>query len=56
MDTYPATKELLEAVSSMWSTLRLHDMHQQDNWATLFLGDINMGTWNSRLGESQMRQ
>jgi hypothetical protein len=23
------------------------------NWATLFLGDINMGTWPSRLGESQ---
>jgi hypothetical protein len=20
------------------------------NWATLFLGDINMGTWPSRLG------
>jgi hypothetical protein len=26
------------------------------NWATLFLEDINMGTWSSRLGESQMRQ
>jgi exonuclease III len=26
------------------------------NWATLFLGDINTGTWSSRLGESQMRQ
>jgi hypothetical protein len=26
------------------------------NWVTLFLGDINMGTWPSRLGESQMRQ
>jgi hypothetical protein len=26
------------------------------NWATLFLGDINTGTWPSRLGESQMRQ
>jgi hypothetical protein len=24
--------------------------------ATLFLGDINTGTWPSRLGESQMRQ
>jgi hypothetical protein len=24
------------------------------NWATLFLGDINTGTWPSRLGESQM--
>jgi hypothetical protein len=23
---------------------------------TLFLGDINTGTWPSRLGESQMRQ
>jgi hypothetical protein len=23
------------------------------NWATLFLGDINTGTWPSRLGESQ---
>jgi hypothetical protein len=21
------------------------------NWATLFMGDINMGTWSSRLGE-----
>jgi hypothetical protein len=26
------------------------------NWATLFLGDINTGTWPSRFGESQMRQ
>jgi hypothetical protein len=26
------------------------------NWATLFLGDINTGTWPSRLGESRMRQ
>jgi hypothetical protein len=26
------------------------------NWATLFLGDINTGTWPSKLGESQMRQ
>jgi hypothetical protein len=26
------------------------------NWATLFLGDINMGTWPSKLGESQMGQ
>jgi hypothetical protein len=25
------------------------------NWATLFLGDTNTGTWPSRLGESQMR-
>jgi hypothetical protein len=29
---------------------------EDTNWATLFLGDINMGTWPSRLGESQMRQ
>jgi hypothetical protein len=26
------------------------------NWATLFLGDINTGTWHSRLVVSQMRQ
>jgi hypothetical protein len=26
------------------------------NWATLSLGDINTGTWPSRLEESQMRQ
>jgi hypothetical protein len=26
------------------------------NWATLFLGDINTGTWPSRLGESQLRR
>jgi hypothetical protein len=26
------------------------------NWATLFLEDINTGTWPSRLGESQMRE
>jgi hypothetical protein len=26
------------------------------NWATLFLGDINTGTWPSKLGESQIRQ
>jgi hypothetical protein len=25
------------------------------NWATLFLGGINTGTWSSRVGESQMR-
>jgi hypothetical protein len=25
------------------------------NWATLFLGNINTGTWPSRLGESRMR-
>jgi hypothetical protein len=24
------------------------------NWATLFLEEINMGTWPSRLGESQI--
>jgi hypothetical protein len=29
---------------------------QGHNWATLFLGDINTGTWPSRLGESQMRR
>jgi hypothetical protein len=26
----------------------------QDNWDTLFLGDINTGTWPSRLGESRI--
>jgi hypothetical protein len=26
------------------------------NWTILFLGDMNTGTWPSRLGESQMRQ
>jgi hypothetical protein len=26
------------------------------NWATLFLGDINTGTWPSRLGESRMKE
>jgi hypothetical protein len=26
------------------------------NWAALSPGDINTGTWPSRLGESQMRQ
>jgi hypothetical protein len=24
------------------------------NWATLFLGEINTGTWPSRLGESKL--
>jgi hypothetical protein len=24
------------------------------DWATLFLGDVNTGTWSSRLGESQI--
>jgi hypothetical protein len=24
------------------------------NWATLFLGDINTGTWHYRLGESRI--
>jgi hypothetical protein len=27
-----------------------------NNWATLFLGDINTGTWPSWFGESEMRQ
>jgi hypothetical protein len=26
------------------------------DWASLFLRDINTGTWPTRLGESQMRQ
>jgi hypothetical protein len=26
------------------------------NWATLFLGDINMGIWSSMLEDSQMGQ
>jgi hypothetical protein len=26
------------------------------NWATIFPGDINTGTWPSKLWESQMRQ
>jgi hypothetical protein len=26
------------------------------NWATMLLGEINTGTWSSRLGKSQMRQ
>jgi hypothetical protein len=26
------------------------------NWATMFVGDINTGTWPSRFWESQMRQ
>jgi hypothetical protein len=26
------------------------------NWATMLLGDINIGTWPSRLGKSQTRQ
>jgi hypothetical protein len=26
------------------------------NWVALFLGDINTGTWSSRLGESHKRQ
>jgi hypothetical protein len=26
------------------------------NWASLFLGDINTGTWASTLGESQIRR
>jgi hypothetical protein len=25
------------------------------NWATLFLGDINTGTWPSRLGELKLK-
>jgi hypothetical protein len=25
-------------------------------WATVFLGEINMGTWPSRFGESQMKE
>jgi hypothetical protein len=30
------------------------DVHARGyNWATLFLGEINTGTWPSRLGESQ---
>jgi hypothetical protein len=42
-------KELLETVFSIWSAQCLGY-----NWATLFLGDINTGTWSSRLGEPRI--
>jgi hypothetical protein len=38
--------------STVWVDPNVHGC----NWATLFLGDINTGTWPSKLGESQMRQ
>jgi hypothetical protein len=54
-------------VFSMLSDLRLYHESEQDkklicwkpsawgcNWATLFLGEINTGTWPSMLGESQI--
>jgi hypothetical protein len=41
---------LLEAVFSVRSVPRLYTENHPP------LGDINMGTWPSRLGESQMRQ
>jgi hypothetical protein len=36
--------------------VNLHDLEYIHVPNTLFLGDINTGTWFSRLGESQMRQ
>jgi hypothetical protein len=56
-----ATAELLEAVFSMRSVQRLYNEYTQYyivqakpsawgyNLATLFLGDINTGTWSSSL-------
>jgi hypothetical protein len=35
--------------------LREHSTPGEYIWDTLFLGDINTGSWPSRLGESQMR-
>jgi hypothetical protein len=46
----------IEIISRTSSQLRLESSAQGYNWTTLFLGDINKGTWPSRLGESQMRQ
>jgi hypothetical protein len=63
-----AVLSLWGALSNEWSGLSFvflslviyhylcHHQCQASNWATLFLGDINMGTWPSRLGECQMRQ
>jgi hypothetical protein len=31
-------------------------MSGEYNWATLFLGEINTGTWPSRMWESQIRE
>jgi hypothetical protein len=36
--------------------ITMEEHFREYNWATLFLGDINSGTWPSRLKESQMRQ
>jgi hypothetical protein len=51
--------EITRSISNLAFNLK----HIQDkssawgyNWATLFLGNLNTGTWPSRLGESQMRQ
>jgi hypothetical protein len=55
-NVFPARYELhfyifnIEEVSTFKPSVRGY------NWATLFLGDINTGTWPSRLGESQRRQ
>jgi hypothetical protein len=45
--------------SSPASRKRRHETEpnaREHNWATLLLGDINTGTWPSRLGESQTRE
>jgi hypothetical protein len=42
-------------VHPMRPIIRVH-IALQHYWATLFLGDINTGTWPMRLGESQMGQ
>jgi hypothetical protein len=56
-DTFATKEELLEAVLSIQSVPRIYNEDTswvtggtQYNWATLFMGKINTGTWPSRLG------
>jgi hypothetical protein len=61
-DTHAAIEQLLEEVFSVRSVPRLHNEDQRKtkpsawgyNRATLFHGDINTGTWPSRLGEARI--
>jgi hypothetical protein len=40
-------------IRSLASCLKLEHNARGYNWATLFLGEMNRGTWPSRLGGSQ---
>jgi hypothetical protein len=56
----PALQTALHIVNMALQAKDLTDVHKCNawgyKWATLFVGDINTGTWSSSLGESQTRR